>query len=236
MAGDLFLTTFNHIKRHLFFSLPSYFMVEDSNRDDQNMGTLERFLDVFSIEAANTYLETGQLPTLLNPVTCPETHLHLLGAHYGIPPTMFQLKTYYRKLLSAFSHLMGFKGTLEGLEKFFALFGVKVEVEDVTTPASIYDTLIQHDDRIRYDTENPLFFFICIKIIDPEGNFPVNPLEGGETLKRLYDLCYFMIPINVFIQCINYNGLTEVGYLLDEEGRYLLTDISEKLIPLTDGS
>jgi hypothetical protein len=199
------------LKRYLFESLPEYFKVFDSNKDGNFCGSLERFFSIFDYDVEYAYYDKIKpLGNLVSPEDIFESHLFLLASNYGKPPTLFKNPAPYRHLLSGFRELMSYKGTLTGLEKLFKLLGALITVIDQTPPLSIYDTQQFYDNRVIYDYDYREFFFIRVEITkDPNSNklFLSNYADYEQ---ELFDLIYFMIPINVFV-----NELVVDGVLLD---------------------
>lgn len=219
----------DRIRKHLFESLPAYFHFQDSNKDGDGKGLVQRLFEIFEMELGYSYSMTSGLTSLQDPKDCPEDLLPFLGAQYSLPPTIFGDTTLYRKLLEGFPSLMQYKGTHQGLTMMFNLFGATLEIVDVTPELSFYDSALDHDvETVLHDYNVKHFFFIEVSISDPEsyfGNFPGNP----EKIQELYNLLYFMLPINVFIKKITIEEQEVGGFLLTSKSEVLTTQDDLKI-------
>lgn len=219
-------------QKFLFGSLPPYFKVFDSNKDEHFEGSLERFLSIFHDELDYSYGKIQNLHTLLNSGVAPESHLFILGANFNKPPTIFNSPVHYRKLLKGFRELMSYKGTLIGLEKLFKILGADITITDETPPLSVYDTGLYHDKGVKYDNVYRDFYFISVNILDHENFFTGFDLSDPDFITKLEDLIYFMLPINVFLNTVSITGDntgTLGSYLIDYTSAYLLSTPNSKL-------
>lgn len=219
----------SQLSNFFFNSLPHYFHENDSYKDENGKGLLERYMEVTEEEAETVYQEIKDLPKAYQAKNVKESHLYLLGSVFGNPPTLFLNKANYRKLIEYLPNLLKRKGTLQALVDIFKIMSVEAEVEDVTPPKPFYDLGLEHDNGHKYDEGCSDCFFFKVHLTDPLNNIPNTGGElSQETVTELTHIIYYVTPINGFLVNITHNG-ESLAYLLEktglplakEDGKYL---------------
>ncbi len=193
---------------HSFFfgSLPSFFKINDSNPDGQGRGTLERYLTVFE-EDANTRIgyissaisESFVIPPLdLLPfpkTTSPKTLNHLAST-FGYPPDTFERDDLYRELLKDIQKINRYKGSMEGLKRFFLSMGIQVEDLELIFPSSKnYDDSHAYDEGHLYDEGISSYcVWYTLHLKDDNGVIPMEDLSRTWTL--LSPILDYILPVH----------------------------------------
>lgn len=141
-------------KQFIIGNLPSYIIDQDSYKDAQGKGLLERYLGIFA-----DYIDTELYPQIndyLNIVDasiCGEQYLNHLSDVLGNPPDIFKNEEQYRNLLSYIVSVYKIKGTKAAYELFFNILGYKIEIEEVLPDllSYIYDGNSDYDTEQLYD-------------------------------------------------------------------------------------
>lgn len=149
---------------NIFFEkLPEYFKVNDTYKDAEGKGILERFLSIFGVD-----LDEITLPLLENTtdILNPEKSVDLLnqilnptGADngkflnhiaYGLnnPIDVLPDEAQYRKLLSFVITLYKLRGTKLAIRYWGYLIGIPLEVVEINTPRLRCDDGYQYDSNI----------------------------------------------------------------------------------------
>lgn len=223
------------LKKFFFDTLPLYFRVFDADKVGGE-GILERFIKALEYEAEDTYTSIYNTPDLYSPADVPLAQLYYLGSIFGNPPTLFGLTSRYRKLLSYMPSLLKLKGTLLGLTNLFKLLGVTIVITDESEPRAQYDINQEYDTpspALKYDTNCNRCFIISIDIMDPDGNLSMLASPSVLLLNELRNLVYFMVPINVYLKSVSYDGTPLGFYLLNEDSYAILVEDGKHIIPST---
>jgi phage tail-like protein len=196
-------------------SLPPYFSLADHNRDHNGQGTLIRFLSIFEEEAKHIKQD---IETLKNqdPENLPEPLLSHLAPLKGNPPTVFRNTLKYRKILKEIFDILSRRGTLEAVGLFFSLLGLNVEFNPVlVNPESKYDQ-DKYDFPVLFDTSVSYCRYYNLALEDPDNQVPYlgeDPLPLW-AIRNLLDILNFLLPINVFITELSYNGTVIISPLI----------------------
>jgi len=188
-------------RTYLFSLLPVFFKKEDSYKDQNDKGLLERYLSVLGTE-----LDAEVVPAIhcyLNAIDaqlCKEKFLNHISDSVGNPPDIFQDDAIYRNLLSYIVTFYKIKGTIKSYKLFFAILGFDVEIEELPhqDDDSYYDSEAGYDtgeERSRYDMNACLicyYYNIKIKPLDPAQPLVIST----STLNKLREVIYFNEPIN----------------------------------------
>ncbi len=180
-------------KTFLFGRFPSYFKREDTYKDVNDKGLLERFLENFGDELDDEVTsDIENYLDIVDPLIAPEKFINLIAYTLGNPPDVFNNVTQYRSILSNIMAIYKVKGTLASYEVFFTMLGydllVITELPEVNT---YYDTGELYDDTEFYD----LYCLGCSDYTIAFGtttNAPINQT----TLDILQTGIPFIEPIN----------------------------------------
>jgi len=198
----------------LFGKLPNYFKENDSYKDGNNEGLLERYLEIFCAEIddkvspyIDSVLEIRDAEALNGfPHTDPMQFLNYIASDLGNPPDI-GTEEQYIALLRHIRLIFQTKGTITSLKLFLALYGYAVSsLSNIVFVTRKYDetpTPLKYDDSLIYD-EELIFYSDCTLIItDYPGTTTGDP--GSDWLDLLKEaLQKFIFPIFANIVSITY--------------------------------
>lgn len=227
-----------YFKDWLFSKLPEYFKANDTYVDLNNEGLLERYLRNFGMELDENIVPfIDNFLDLFDAVRCQASLLPHLSFILGLPITIDNTESTYRKVLQYAIQLYKIKGTGSSFEMLFNLLALEIRIlEDEPQGPVTYDA-------------NPAFIYD-----DPQGirqydtgcaacsgysiayNLAYNSLNTGiidpSVLVIAQKIICFLQPINAtfngFIKRLNitepfHMGITEsstVDAFLEEPGEF----------------
>lgn len=204
------------LNKFFFESLPAYFQTQDQGVVE-GKGVLERFLSIFPAESNQFLTDIKELKDLIDPNLVPEEFLSYLGALYGFPPNVAPNTDIYRVLLRNAINIYKYKGTYNGVKKFFEAIGVTAYLELVEGTVTRYDDSKNYDEdpAFNYDSINSYCKGYRLALIDPRGLFPElggleQPAEIVETITKAME---FLMPIGSSLVEIQYGGISIEDYL-----------------------
>lgn len=222
-AEDFHTSVFNNLEGYegittnfsKFFpnKLPYYFIKNDTYKDLDGKGLLERFLTIFGTEVDLEIIP--QIECYLNIIDtsiCHEKYLIHLSDVMGNPPDIFLDQVLYRKLLRYIVSVYKIKGTIAAYELFFSLlgFGVVITELPVTNEESSYD------NEGSYDTGNPDSIYDQTRCSPCSyytiDFYPLNNTDGiidSTTLQKLRLAIFFNEPINAKLLSLTSNFTIE---------------------------
>jgi len=171
----------------LFQKLSHYFKENDSYKDGNDEGLLERYLEIFCAEIDNevspyidevlsiTDAEALSGLTRTNPT---ELLIHI-SELFGNPPDVGD-EDEYIILIRYIKHILQTKGTVKALEYFLAIYNYEI---DTLTESGIiddtYDVPIKYDNSKEYDGGIGFIFYsgYDLVITDLAGTTPKNPTQ-----------------------------------------------------------
>ena len=177
----------------LFGKLPLYFKTEDSYKDVNNEGLLERYLEIFCAEIddeVSPYLDEVLNITdaeALSGLTRdnPTELLTHLSELFGNPPDVGIGEAYsgdednYIVLIRYIRHILQHKGTELGLEYFLNVYRYTMDVvTESGITAKSYDelpTALKYDNSVEYDAGFTFYSGFDLTITDMPGTGPKNP-------------------------------------------------------------
>lgn len=182
------------INDFMFYRLPDYFKRNDSYKDSQQRGILERYMYIFGTEVDQDiipYIECIQ--HTMNPESTDEKFLPVIAESLGAPVNLFINNDQYRNLLKFMIRYYNLKGTTPYIKRYFDILGfdITVDIQEIDITAYYYDTELIYDDGDIYDS------LICPICFNYEAELTVNdnyigdlPLtsEQGETLEKILTL------------------------------------------------
>jgi hypothetical protein len=139
-------------KTFLFERLPYYFKSQDTYKNINNQGLLERYLSIFG-----SHIDEDIIPditcylNILDASICEEKFLTHISDSVGNPPDVFQTEAEYRNLLLYIVSIYKIKGTRNSYELFFSILGFNVIITEIAPNLS--GNTIRYNSNIRYDTE-----------------------------------------------------------------------------------
>lgn len=208
---------YNFFETYFFELLPYYFKKNDSYKDENDEGLLERYLKIFGLELDQEV--TPWIENLLDIVDIKYTddkYLPLLSGILGFIPS-FGLST-YRKILAYAIAIYKCKGTILSYKILFNILGYQVTViEQVPKRKTLYDSGFIYDEIIpeQYDTEcqRCSYYFLILWPNDNPPTFEITP----EITALVKQVTNFLEPINA-----KFGGLYTSAY-----GRGLITENNE---------
>jgi len=140
------------LNEFFFKSLPDFFRIHDTYPDVNNKGILERYLDTLQADMEITEQDITSLSSAIFPAEAKEKHLDYIAALLGTPPLLvLDEEDLYRFILSHIIGVYKYKGTEEGVKRFFNLWGFEVTLVYTTPTNSSYDTPLNYDEGHQYD-------------------------------------------------------------------------------------
>jgi hypothetical protein len=197
---------------YLFGLLPAYFKENDSYKNGNNEGLLERYLENFCNE-----IDQQVVPYLDNiayivsaqdlssyPGTNPNRFLTHLGDVLGNPPDINKDDTYYRILLAHAIMIYRAKGTKKALAYYLGLLGYQITTLSETIGAGLkYDNSLLFDNGLYFDSGCVLCSSYTLLIGDLPGTAVKNP-DAARLLLIKTSIETFINPVNVLITSITY--------------------------------
>jgi len=195
----------------IFDRFPRRFKIEDSYKDADGKGLLERMMGVIGDELDEEIIpliEDYQVQQ--NPITCDSKFINLIAFFYGNPPSPLSYEDLYRKLLSKITEVNKIKGTEASYVLFFKLIGLDVAVREVPLVDYRYDKdNIRYDnnEHLRYDMNCPPCSGYYLDILDHDNLYPEfihNPIDP-EIFKLLMSMIRYCEPINARLIEVTYD-------------------------------
>jgi len=184
---------------HLFGKLPQFFKENDSYKDGNGEGLLERYMEIFCAEIDNevspyvdelldiTDAEALSSLTRDNPTEL----LRHIAELFGNPPDIGTTATYaggpdpepeYIVLIRYIRHILQTKGTTRSLMYFLAIYGYEVDsLTESSVTASHYDetpTVLEYDSASEYDFGFTFYSGYDLVITDKPGTGTKSPTQG----------------------------------------------------------
>lgn len=174
---------------------PRYFHQNDSYKNYEGKGFFVRYLESFGEEFdEEIYPFVANFMDLFDTIKTPDRLLGHLSFILGIPPTVDNNFTVYRRVLAFAVQLYKIKGTAKSYELLFDLLGLKIKIqEEVPANAVVYDAGFIYDDSKVYDFDCATCSYYSILYYDP--NNPLQPVSQTILDKFSLVIC-FLEPIN----------------------------------------
>lgn len=189
----------------MFDKLPTYFRRNDSYKDTFGRGLLERYLEIFGDELDEDIIpELEAILDIVDAQIAPSRFLTHLSDTLGNPPDLFINEPQYRNILSFILDFYKLKGTKQGYEFFFGLFGFNIVITELPyneayyDDGNLYDTPNAENDYL-YDNQCPTCTCYTIEFInrtDSMGN--ISPI-GPNDLTNIIAAIEFTEPINAIL-------------------------------------
>jgi hypothetical protein len=199
---------------YLFGLLPHYFKENDSYKDGNGEGLLERYLEIFCAEVDNEvapYIDNAHYlfdaEGLSNlPHSDPDIFLDYLAELFGNPPYL-GTDDQYKALIRHIVWILKTKGTKTSVELFLNLLGYTISSFTEQTPVThIYDatpTVLEYDDSLIYDEGFNFYSDWDIVITDMPGTGTKSPTSNWlNDLKQAIQK--FLAPIFANLNSVTY--------------------------------
>ena len=234
------------IKDSIFSTLPYYFRKNDSYKNQNGEGLLQRFLGVigeyfdYLFSLAQSVMGAGSDTGLINPVTTEEQYLEYIAEYVGNPPILYKDEEgmlMYRHMLKYIVTLYHWKGTEKFYKALFGFYGLGVEIEeeipDHNTSVNRYDygeggSVLNYDyEDLRYDEYEPCLPCSVANVyiigLDIRGD-----LDNEELIMRIVKILDLYRPINTIFNVFIVNRRRR--YILGEKDMVLLVSMEEDLL------
>jgi len=180
----------------MFGKLPLYFKTDDSYKDGNDEGLLERYLEIFCAEIDNEVspyidevLSITDAEALVGLTRDNPTELLIhISELFGNPPDVGTETAYsgdedeYIVLIRYIRHILQTKGTEQALIYFLAIYGYQIDtLTESGVTASTYDvspTPLKYDDGGEYDYGFTFYSGFDLAIEDKPGMGTKNPPQA----------------------------------------------------------
>lgn len=200
-------------KTFLFGKLSHYFKREDTFKDGNDQGLLERYLQVFGDELdENISGDIDDYLDIIHPLLADEKFLNLIAYNVGNPPDIFNDVDQYRIILSNILSVYKVKGTIQSYQVWFSMLGFDlVVITEFPQLNVIYDdgNLYDNDDPATDDDETWKYDSYCGPCSEYSISFGTSnndPIDQT-TLDILHKAIPFVEPINAKLRNLIF-GLT----------------------------
>ena len=156
----------------IFSQFPKRFKKDDTYKDANGRGVLERYLQIFGQELDNNFMPLIQnMQDILSVKKCDDKFLPLIGAYMGALPAPDNLPATYRLILAAGVQIYKAKGTANSFKIMFNILGYDCNIVPIQpiAPATYDSTQTYDDGTSKYDQScsNCTDFSIRIQPSDP---------------------------------------------------------------------
>lgn len=137
----------------IWSKLASYYQQNDTLKDDEGKGLLQRYLSVFGLDLdENTIPAIQGLIDNLNPETALNDYLTLIAYSLGSPSDILGDQEAYADLLVQVISMYQIKGTFRSYQQLFALLGMTVTIEELFPADNEYDGSLSFDSGALYES------------------------------------------------------------------------------------
>lgn len=193
-------------KNFLFAKFPAYFKRDDSNKDVDGKGTLERFLEIHGDELDEIIVPSiEEFLNILDAQIAPEEFLTHISDTLGNPPDITQNLDEYRNILSFIVSHYKIKGQEAAYILFFSLIGFEVTIEEIEPIEYLMDSGHLMDGEPIFDSSCPTCSCYTIEftnIADSDNN--IAPVTA-QTIGYLREAIEFNEPINACLESFRQN-------------------------------
>jgi len=187
-------------QNYFFGLLPNHFKINDSHKDINNRGLLERYLEIFGLELDEEVIVASEnFPRIFNPLETDDKYLNHLAYSLGNPPDLLGDPNTYAKLLNGIVSVYKIKGTIPAYELFFALLGFNVTVTEIPPAENVtFDSGSIFDSGLTFE----MGCATCIEYNLTFSGYYDDPDESyltalsNETINLLSQVAIFNEPLN----------------------------------------
>lgn len=216
--------------------LPNYYREQDSFKDQDNKGFLERFLEIFGQELDDyTVASITELQNLANPLILGDAkfleYYSFKAGDLDVSSIGINEAT-YRNLLTYALSIYKVKGTLKSYKAILGIIGITDVVlnayEEVTNR---YDQGLLYDSGVLYDEALCLTCFRYDIVL--EGTQPIT----GQLYNSIKALVRLVEPIYAKLEIITYNQIelaeAPITIEIDEQGNLIYDNTNDPDLILT---
>lgn len=183
------------INDFLFYIFPDYFKQNDSYKDNNNRGLLERFISLFGDEIDEhvvPYIECI-MDSMDSSTSNPKFYPHIADS-FGMDTTLFLSNDIYKNVLSTCLSFYKKKSTLEYITRYFYILGYDITItkEPISTEHFYWDLSVS-DNSGRWDE---LQCPICFKYSAAIYKLPSGGSITVDEENKLKDILISQAPIN----------------------------------------
>ena len=198
------------LKDFIIGLLPPYIIDNDSYKDGNQQGFVERFMEIFGEELDDEYYDNIEgIIDLIDPFNTPADFLDYIAFTLGDLPNISTTDDHYRNILSFIISIYRIKGTIQSFKS-------------ILTAAKVYTTVLTEiaPVGITYDNGGTYYYDDGVTIYDdnciPCSSYDLT-LTGTDTLTaelylKILNLIKLVEPINANLRNFTYNTelITEV--------------------------
>jgi phage tail-like protein len=201
------------LKDYLVDRLPPYIIDNDSYKDGNQQGFVERFVEIFGAELDDYYYnEISGIVDLIDPASAPASYLDYIAYSLGDLPNISTSDAHYRNILSFIISIYKIKGTAQSYKsimttaKIYSTTVTEVPLADIT-----YDNggTYYYDDGISYYDAN------CAVCSDYSLTLLGTESMDAILYQKIRTLITLVEPINATLTTITYNGQLVTEVLID---------------------
>lgn len=222
------------LKDYITSLLPSTIKDQDSYKDVNQKGFVERYLEIFGLELDEFYYtKIYNIEDELNPLTVsnPE-YLDYIAYALGDWPNIAQDEAGYRRFLSYVVSIFKIKGTIQSFHSILYPLGLEIDnFYEVPLVGVTYDVGILYDDPvIRYDDACQTCSYFDISLTGLED-------LTAELYDKILNTIELVRPINAKLRTFEYNGGEVVEVIIevevDEDGNLVYNNDADPDLELT---
>jgi hypothetical protein len=215
--------------------IPDYIRDNDSYRDNDGKGFVERYLEIFGQELDEEYyamIEEDVFTDLFNPLEMDAKFLDYVAYALGDIPTLTFTEASYRRLLTYLVSIWKIKGTKRSfIAILLPLRAVVTEIEEIVPLSYTYDAGHTYDQPgILYDKNCPQCSQYNITITS------ILPLTA-DYYNKILDAIALVEPINAQINEFTFNGdaidVLHIEVEVDENGDLVYDNDADPSLILT---
>lgn len=212
--------------------IPDYIIDNDSYKDGDGRGFVERYLSIFGMELDEFYYPlVDQLQVEFDPLTMQGKFLDYVGYQIGDIPNITHTEAGWRRLLSYIVSIWKIKGTLRSFRAILLPLQVIVtDIEEIVPLVWAYDMGLKYDTGVKYDLHCPQCSEYNLTVT---SIFPLT----AELYQRILGAIALVEPINFKLKGINYNGdavdVLHIDVWVDEHGDLIYDNDADPTLILT---
>lgn len=190
------------LKDYLVNLLPNYIIDNDSYKDINGKGFVQRFLEIFGLELDEYYYNTiDTIVDQVNPkLTSKVDFLDYIALMLGDTPDLESTPSAYRNLLTFIVSIYKVKGTHNSYKWLLYVIGLEATIEELPPETTQYD-----DDEVLYDNDE-YYDVSC----DTCSYYNLHLVGSGTlsaaTYNKVLTIVDLLEPIHAKLGDITYNG------------------------------
>lgn len=222
------------IKEYVKNKLPNYIIDNDSYKDINGKGFVERYLEIFGAELDDEYLpELEGIINQKNPQLTNADFLDYIAGQLGDLPNISKDTAHYRNILSFIVSIWAIKGTIKSYKSILYSLGLyNTTITEIPLVTVAYD-----DPAVSYDAAELFQYDTSCQTCSEYIINTTGPTLTVDIYQQLLNLVELVEPINAKLKHIVYNGdiVTQlyITVTVDENGDLVYENINDPLLLLT---